>query len=95
MRLLLPAALLLAAPALAQGLSPEQDAGFQAIYPILAEVSPQDGAVLASCVVSVAQPPEVAQMAAAGGPSDQLGALVSQIIARPETLSCIQATLGR
>lgn len=94
MRPLLPALLLAATPLAAQTLSPEQQSGFDAIYPILAEVSPQDGDVMASCVVAVAQPQEVAAMAAAGGPSAELGALVSQVLARPEAIGCIQATLG-
>jgi hypothetical protein len=95
MRHLLPILLLAAAPALAQTQTPEQAAATAAILPMLTEVSPQDGDVMAACVVAVAQPDEVAQMAAAGGPTPALGPLVSAVLARQEAIGCIEATLGR
>ena len=97
MRPILSAALafpLLATAALAQTQTPEQAAGYAAILPMLTEVSPQDGDVMAACVVSVAQPAELAQMAAAGAPTPTLGPIVSAVLARPEAIGCIQATLG-
>lgn len=94
MRYLLPALLLAAAPAWAQTQTPEQAAATAAILPMMTEVSPQDGDVMAACVVAVARPEEVAQMAAAGGPSPSLGPLVSAVLARQEAIGCIQATLG-
>lgn len=97
MRHLLPiilAAAPLATGALAQTQTPEQAAANAAILPMMTEVSPQDGDVMAACVVAVAQPAEVAQMAAAGGPTPALGPLVSAVLARPEAIGCIQATLG-
>lgn len=93
MRRFLPALLLLAAPAWAQTQTPEQAAGYAAILPMMTEVSPQDGDVMAACVVAVAQPEEVAQMAAAGGPTPALGPLVSAVLARAEAIGCIEATL--
>ena len=95
MRHVLPVLLLLAAPALAQTQTPEQAAANAAILPMMTEVSPQDGGVMAACVVAVAQPAEVAQMAAAGGPTPALGPLVSAVLARPAAIDCIRATLGR
>lgn len=94
MRPTLPVFLLLAAPAWAQTQTPEEAAANAAILPMMTEVSPQDGDVMAACVVAVAAPEEVAQMAAAGGPTPALGPLVSAIIARPEAIDCIRATLG-
>ena len=85
---------LAAAPALAQQ-TEEQARASAVILPMLQEVSPgQDGAVLAACVVARADPAETAMMAAAPGPSADLGALVSAILARPATLECIRATLA-
>lgn len=95
MRPILPIFLLLAAPAWAQTQTPEQAAANAAILPMMTEVSPQDGDVMAACVVAVAAPEEVAQMAAAGGPTPALGPLVSAVLARTEAIDCIRATLAR
>jgi hypothetical protein len=89
---LLLALALAASPAAA--LTEEETRGYAAILPMLQEVSPQDGDVLAACVVSTAEPAEKATLAAAPGPSEELGALVSAILARPATIGCVQATLG-
>ncbi len=85
---------LLGTAALAQTQTPEQAAANAAILPMLTEVSPQDGDVMAACVVAVAAPAELAQMAQAGGPTPALGPVVSAVLARPEAIGCIQATLG-
>lgn len=94
MRLLPLALLLAAAPALAQDPTAEQQAAQAILLPMMTELSPQDGDVLAACVVTAAQPEEVAQIAAAGAPTPALGPLVSAILARPEAIGCVQATLG-
>ena len=94
MRHVLPVLLLLAAPAWAQTQTPEEAAANAAILPMMTEVSPQDGDVMAACVVAVAAPEEIAQMAAAGGPTPALGPLVSAVLARPAAIDCIRATLG-
>lgn len=87
-------AALAAAPALAQELTAEQQAAQAILLPMMTELSPQDGGVLAACVAAAAQPAEVAEIAAAGAPTPALGPLVSAILARPETVGCVQATLG-
>ena len=86
--------LLLAAPVLAQTQTPEQVAANAVLLPMMTELSPQDGPVLAACVVAGAAPEEVAQIAAAGAPTPDLAPLVNAILTRPATLGCIQATLG-
>ena len=74
------AAALLAGPALAQ-MSDEQTRAYGVIAPMLQELTP-DAPVLAACVVTVAAPEEV-------------GAVVSAVLARAETVGCIQATMGQ
>lgn len=95
MRTLLLPLLLAAAPALAQTQTPEQAQATAIMTPMMTELSPQDGPILAACVAAVALPAEVAQIVAAGAPTPALGPLVSAILARPEALGCIQATLAR
>jgi hypothetical protein len=90
-RIALAAALAaLAAPALAQ-FSEEQTRAYGVILPMLQELTP-DAPVLSACVVTVAAPQEVAALAAAGRPTMEAGQVVSAVLARPETVGCIQAT---
>lgn len=83
----------LAGPALAQ-FSEEQNRAYGVILPMLEELTP-DAPVLSACVVTVAAPEEIAALAASGGPSMEAGQLVSAVLARPETLSCIQNTMAQ
>jgi hypothetical protein len=53
------------------------------------------GQVVTACIVAQARPEEKAQLAAAPGPSADLAPTVNAVLARPETIGCIQATLGQ
>ena len=83
-----------AAPAVAQ--QSEEDARASAVVlPMIAEMIPgYHGQVVTACIVANAQAAEKAQLAAAAGPSPELAPLVNAVLARPETVGCIQATLG-
>jgi hypothetical protein len=84
---------LLAAPALAQQ-SAEDVRANALITPMLQELAPgYHGQVLAACVVANAQPEEKAAMANAAGPSTEIGAIITAVINRPETVGCVEATL--
>ncbi len=87
------AAALLAAPAFAQ-MSEEQTRAYGVILPMLEELTP-DAPVLAACVVTLAAPGELGAMASAPGPSAEVGAVVSAVLARPEAVGCIQATMAQ
>ena len=81
---------LLAAPAIAQ--TDEQVRVGALIGPMMQEVAPgRGGEVFTRCILAVATPEELAVMAAASAPSTEIGALLTAILARPETLSCAQA----
>jgi energy-converting hydrogenase Eha subunit B len=81
---------LLAGPALAED---PKAAANALILPMIQELIPgRDGQVVAACVVAVARPDETARLAAAPGPSTEIGALITEILHRPETIGCIQAT---
>jgi len=84
---------LLALPALAQ--TSAEDAQANAIVlPMIQELIPgYHGQVVTACVVAQAQPAEKAQLAAAAEPSAELAPIVNAVLARPETIGCIQATL--
>jgi hypothetical protein len=89
-RTLVAIALLSGTQAMAQ--TPEHDAALTLITPMLQEVAPgAGGQVLAACVVANATAEELATMAAATAPSAEIGGIVNAIIARPETLACLQA----
>ena len=51
--------------------------------------------MLAACVVANAQPEEKATLVSAPGPSAEIGSLVTAVLSRPETIGCVQATLGQ
>ena len=95
--------LLALTPAVApsQGLAQDaaQDAAQAAvttlIAPMLDEIAPgAPGAALTSCVVTNATPEEITTLAAATSPSDEVGAMVTAILARQPTIDCATAALG-
>jgi uncharacterized membrane protein YeaQ/YmgE (transglycosylase-associated protein family) len=80
----------------AMALTPDQDKALALIGPMLQEVAPgAGGQVLATCVVGAATPEELAQLVAATGPSAEVGAIINAVIARPETIACLQAAAGQ
>ena len=86
---------MLAAPVLAQ--TTEEDTRANAvILPMLQELAPgYHGQVLAACVVANAQPEEKATLASASGPSSEVGAIITNVLARQETIGCVEATLAQ
>ena len=86
---------LLAAPVLAQT-SPEDAQASAVVLPMIQELIPgYHGQVVTACIVAQAQPAEKATLASASAPSSELAPIVNAVLARPETISCIQATLGQ
>ena len=86
---------LLASPVLAQT-SPEDAQASAVVLPMIQELIPgYHGQVVTACIVAQAQPAEKATLASASGPSAELAPIVNAVLARPETISCIQATLGQ
>jgi hypothetical protein len=62
------------------------------IEPMMSEVAPGPAAVvLTECIIAHATAVELATFAAAAGPSNELGAMISAVLARPETLGCVSA----
>ena len=95
--------LLALTPAVAPSQSLAQDAAQVAaqaavttlIAPMLDEIAPgAPGAALTSCVVTNATPEEITTLAAATSPSDEVGAMVTAILARQPTIDCATAALG-
>ena len=86
---------LLALPALAQ--TSNEDARANAVVlPMIQEQIPgYHGQVVTACIVAQAQPAEKATLASASGPSPELAPIVNAVLARAETIGCIQATLGQ
>lgn len=59
------------------------------ILPMMVEVAPGPAAeIFTDCIIAEAQPAEIATLAAATGPSVQIGQLINTVLARPETLAC-------
>ena len=86
---------LLAAPVLAQT-SPEDAQAGAVVLPMIQEQIPgYHGEVVTACIVAQAQPAEKATLANAASPSAELAPVVNAVLARPETIACIQATLGQ
>jgi hypothetical protein len=86
---------LLAAPVLAQT-SPEDAQASAVVLPMIQEQIPgYHGQVVTACIVAQAQPAEKATLAGASSPSAELAPIVNAVLARPETIGCIQATLGQ
>jgi hypothetical protein len=78
-----------AVPAFAQD---ESGAIKALILPMLAEVAPGPAAeVFTDCIIAAAEPAEIAVLAAASGPSTEIGALINTVLARPDTLACAAA----
>jgi hypothetical protein len=72
-----------------------QTAATALITPMLDEIAPgAPGLALTTCVIGNATPEEIATLAAAAGPDDAIGALVSEILARQPTIDCATAALG-
>ncbi len=85
---------LLAAPVLAQ--TPEDAQASAVVLPMIQELIPgYHGQVVTACIVAQAQPAEKATLASASSPSAELAPIVNAVLARPETIGCIQATLGQ
>ena len=65
------------------------------IAPMLDEIAPgAPGAALTTCVVANATPEEITTLAAATGPNDEVGAMVTAILARQPTIDCATAALS-
>ncbi|NCO87257.1 MAG: hypothetical protein GW886_11580 [Rhodobacterales bacterium] len=66
------------------------------VTPMMQEVAPgRGGEIFTACVIQNATEEEIAviAMGAVTGPSPEIGALVSAILARPETLACAQSII--
>lgn len=87
---------LAAAPALAQSIQTEEEQrAYALVLPMFQEMYPgYAGQVLATCTVIHAAPEEKAALAAASAPSAEVGQVINGVLARPETIGCVQATLG-
>lgn len=76
--------------------TPAHDAATALIGPMLQEVAPgRGGEVFTACVVAAATPEELAAFAAAPAPSQEVGAMVTTVLARPETMTCAQTALAQ
>ena len=65
------------------------------VLPMLQEMAPgKAGEVLTGCVLTAASPDEIATLAAAGAPSQQIGAMITAILARPDATACMSAAAG-
>jgi hypothetical protein len=88
-------ALLALTPVAALAQDAAQTAATALITPMLDEIAPgAPGVALTTCVIGNATPEEIATMAAATGPDDAIGALVTEILARQPTIDCATAALG-
>jgi hypothetical protein len=62
------------------------------VLPMLQEMAPgKAGEILTGCVLAAATPEEIVALAAAAGPSMEIGAKITEILARPAATSCISA----
>jgi hypothetical protein len=86
---------LLALPALAQQTAEDTQANAVVLPMIQEQIPGYHGQVVTACIVAQASPEEKAQLAAAPGPSAELAPIVNAVLARTETVGCIQATLGQ
>lgn len=87
---------LLALPSFARAQDEAQLAAAKAlVLPMLQEMAPgKAGEALTNCVMAAATPEEVAAFAAAGGPSTQIGAAITEILARPAATACLDDLAG-
>lgn len=82
-------------PAVGQAQDAAQVAATTLITPMLDEIAPgAPGVALTGCVITNATPEEITTMAAATGPNEDIGALVSAILARQPTIDCATTALG-
>ena len=66
------------------------------VLPMMQEMTPgKAGEILTGCVLAAATPEEVTSFAAAGGPSAAIGAVITEILARPAATACISAAAGQ
>lgn len=86
---------LLAAPVLAQTTDEDTRANGNVLPMIQEQVQGYHAQVVTACIVASAQPEEKTQLAAAAGPSPELAPVVNAVLARPETIDCITATLAQ
>lgn len=76
-------------PAWAQS---EMDRAQALVLPMIQEIQPgRAGEVLTGCLLAAATTEEIAALAAAPGPSAEIGALINTLLQRPATLQCLQA----
>ena len=93
---IMAAALVLAPAGTAMAQDQAQLAAAQAlVLPMLQEMAPgKAGEVLTGCVLSAASPDEIATLAAAGAPSQEIGAMITAILSRPDATACMSAVAG-
>jgi hypothetical protein len=66
------------------------------VLPMMQEMTPgKPGEILTGCVIASATPEEIAAFAAAGGPSAEIGAMITQILARPDATACISTAAAQ
>ena len=102
-RTVLTLALTLAAlPAVAQTFQTEEESrAYALILPMLREMTDQMpgpseymSQILATCVVTHAEPAERAALAAAPGPSVEVGQVINGVLPRQGVLDCVKASSG-
>lgn len=82
-------------PCAAMAQDEAQTAATTLITPMIDEIAPgEPGVALIGCVIANATPEEIATLAAATGPSDEVGAMISAILARQPTIDCATSALG-
>ena len=86
---------LAALPALAQQSAEDAQANSVVLPMIQEQIPGYHGQVVTACIVAQAQPAEKATLASASAPSAELTPIVNAVLARQETIGCIQATLGQ
>lgn len=92
---LFAAVVLASVAAVAAAQSPDHDKAAALIGPMMQEVAPgRGGEVFTVCVVAQATPEEIAALAAAPGPSEAVGTIVTAILNRPDVLACAQQALA-
>lgn len=83
---------LLPAAAFAQS---AEDQAAALVLPMIQEIQPgQAGVILTGCIIAAASADEVGALAAAPGPSVEVGSLINAILARPATMQCLQDAAG-
>ncbi|MBW7921326.1 MAG: hypothetical protein H3C51_04415 [Rubellimicrobium sp.] len=89
MRRLVLALALIPAAAFAQSATERATA---TVLPMIQEIQPGDaGVILTGCIIGAASSDEIATLAAAPGPSAEIGGLINGILTRPAVMQCLQA----